>query len=136
MEFGDFEGRWLLERGIEDRLAGQAGRFVGVAEFAAAGGGLLYSEEGVLTLGGAAPVRAERRYRWSQEGTEIVVDYPDGRPFHRFVLGGAVAEAEHLCGADTYRVLYDFGAWPVWRAIWDVSGPRKAYRLEGVYRRA
>ena len=63
------------------------------------------------------------------------VAFHDGRPFHRFAAGESGAGTDHLCGADLYRVAYDWSAWPDWRAVWEVTGPRKDYRMESRYRR-
>jgi hypothetical protein len=129
------EGRWRLAREIADRR-GPPGGFAGEALFAAGPGGLIYREAGVLRLDGGPPMRAERGYLWRTEGGLVVVDFADGRPFHRFDPARARPEAEHPCGADLYRVAYDFTGWPVWRAVWDVAGPRKAYRMASVWRPA
>lgn len=130
----DFAGTWALVRRIDDRRAGQAGRFEGRAHFRPADGGLDYTEEGWLCMAGGHPLRAERRYRWRSDGALIRVDHADGRPFHAFdPLDPAAA---HDCAPDSYRVVYDFARWPAWRAQWQVSGPRKDYRLVSDYRRA
>jgi hypothetical protein len=123
----DFLGRWRLTRRIDDARAVVEGRFAGVAEFRAAGTGLLCEERGRLTYAGQPPLEAFRTYLWRQDGAgRIAVDHADGRPFHSFALG-AVAEADHTCAPDFYRVRYDFADWPRWRATWRVSGPRKDY---------
>ena len=124
----DFEGRWRVERSIR-QTDGVEGRFEGEAVFAPDGAGALaYHEDGVLTMPGAAPMRATRAYRWV-EGLEVFFD--DGRPFHTVpATGGA---ATHLCPPDIYRVSYDFSRWPDWTATWDVTGPRKAYRMVSAY---
>jgi hypothetical protein len=126
-----FLGNWALRRRINDARSGQAGRFEGTAHFVAAPGGLAYSEEGQLWLGAAPPVRAERRYFWSAAGGRIAVDFADGRPFHSF--DPRTPDAEHDCPPDFYRVRYDFGGWPRWRAEWTVTGPRKSYVITGDY---
>ncbi|MBI1217366.1 MAG: trigger factor [Rhodobacteraceae bacterium] len=132
----DFAGRWVLERRIDDRLAGAVGRFEGVAELTPDGAGLAYVERGLLTLGTGAPMAAERRYVWAAgEAGRIAVAFADGRAFHSFDPGAGTAEATHWCDPDDYRVSYDFSGWPLWRAVWQVRGPRKDYRMESVYRR-
>ncbi|MEC3861670.1 DUF6314 family protein [Mesobacterium sp. TK19101] len=128
MRLADFEGRWRLERVIEDRLGGPA-RFSGEAAFVPDGIGLVYEERGWLDAP-AGRFQAERRYLWREDGQGIVVCFDDGRFFHR--IG---AEAAHWCEADDYRVRYDFSGWPVWRAVWRVTGPRKDYLMDSVYRR-
>jgi hypothetical protein len=128
-----FRGEWRLERRIEDRRAGETGVFLGRAVLTPAADGLVYAEAGELRLPGRAPLRAERRYLWAEAGGRIVVRFADGRAFHDFAPGQEAA-AEHLCGADLYRVRYGFAAWPEWTALWEVTGPRKDYALESRYR--
>lgn len=132
LRLSDFAGDWTIAREIEQMGAGPA-RFEGRARFTADGVGLAYHEAGTLTLPGAAPMRAERAYLWREEGAEIVVLFPDGRPFHRF--DPSAPAAHHWCDPDDYRVRYDFVTWPEWRAEWRVSGPRKAYTMRSLYRR-
>lgn len=129
----DFLGRWAIERQIDDRRAGQAGRFTGLAEITPTAGGALYHETGVLDFGGAQ-FAAERRYLWAEGPEGIAVRFADGRAFHAFSPAGQPA-AQHWCDPDDYRVAYDFAAWPEWRAVWEVRGPRKDYRMESRYRR-
>lgn len=132
---GDFEGTWTLSRRIEDRLGRQAGRFEGRAVLAPGGDGLVYEEAGTLTLGAAAPMQATRRYLWRAEGGLIAVEFDDGRHFHAFDPNADRPEAHHDCAPDVYDVRYDFDNWPEWRAVWEVRGPRKDYRMESLYRR-
>ena len=128
----DFLGCWQIARRIEDRLLATTGAFEGMAEFVPVPEGLAYHEQGMLTLGGAAPLRAERRYLWrAGPDGRIIVDHGDGRPFHAF--HPADPAARHLCGADDYAVRYDFGDWPRWRTHWTVRGPRKDYRMVSHY---
>lgn len=132
----DFVGRWTLERRIDDHRAGVAGRFVGVADLTPEGVGLTYAERGHLVLGAGAPLTAERRYRWAAaEGGCIAVAFADGRAFHRFDPAAGTVDAAHWCDPDDYHVSYDFTAWPLWRAVWKVRGPRKDYQMESFYRR-
>jgi hypothetical protein len=132
--FADFAGDWRLARDITAPDGTPQGRFDGVARFVPVAGGYAYAEEGTLVLPGAAPMRAERRYRWRAEGGRIAVCFADGRAFHA-LDPGAVAEAEHWCDPDTYRVAYDFTLWPLWTATWRVTGPRKDYISVTTYRR-
>ena len=131
-----FAGRWRLDRRIDDRLSGTTGRFEGEAVLRPDRPGLLrYDEAGLLDLGGAPPMRATRTYLWRIGADVIDVLFADGRPFHHFdpVAGGA--GTAHLCGADLYRVTYDLVSWPEWRAVWQVSGPRKDYSSASRYTR-
>jgi hypothetical protein len=131
-------GRWTLLREIEDRRAGVSGRFEGVAEFAPGPGPgeMRYREEGALHLPGQPALVAERRYRWRADGDRVIVEFDDGRPFHAFDARLPRPGAGHDCPPDRYEVTYDFAPWPEWRAVWAVRGPRKAYTLRGLYRRA
>ncbi|MEL7117470.1 MAG: DUF6314 family protein, partial [Pseudomonadota bacterium] len=63
MKLADFEGRWRLVRDIVSADA-PGGTFEGTAVWRDDGTGLAYAEEGMLTLEGHAPIRAERRYLW------------------------------------------------------------------------
>ncbi len=130
----DFAGHWQIDRVIDDRRAGQTGTLTGFAQFTREDRGLWYHETGLLTLGPAAPMAATRDYLWRQDGALIAVDYADGRPFHAF--DPATPVACHLCLPDDYQVRYDFGLWPVWSAVWRVSGPRKDYLMTTTYRPA
>jgi len=129
----DFTGTWALARRIDDRRAGLTGLFEGQARFVPDGAGGLWMEEaGTLRYGDAPPMRATRAYRWRAAGRgRIAVAFDDGRPFHDFATD--VPRADHLCGADLYRVRYDFAGWPVWRAIWRVSGPAKDYTMASAF---
>lgn len=136
MRLSDFAGHWRLSRRIEDHAAGQVGLFEGEAVFTADAGGLAYREEGTLRFGSGAPMRAERRYFWREVERRIVVTFADGAPFHDFTAAGQGSGTPHLCGADLYRVTYDFAHWPAWRAEWQVAGPRKDYTSISDYSRA
>jgi Family of unknown function (DUF6314) len=136
MRVESFAGTWRLERTIEDVRAGRTGRLTGAARFAPADGGLACHETGTLAFPGAAPMRAERRYLWRDGGAgTIEVLFADGRFFHRFDAEAAEPAAVHDCAADTYRVRYDFRAWPRWQAAWRVTGPAKDYAMVSAYSR-
>jgi len=132
----ELAGVWRVTRTITDRLAGQSGRFDGQARLVPVPGGQDYAEEGVLRLGDGPVLTAARGYRWRFAGDSVEVAFRDGRPFHRFVPGVTGPGTDHLCGADLYRVRYDWDAGPDWGALWDVQGPRKDYRMESRYARA
>ncbi len=137
MRLAAFAGDWIIERRIEDVRVGRAGRLEGVARFAAGAEGLLYAEEGLLTLGNGPGVTAARRYLWRDAGANAIeVLFEDGRFFHRFNADEAVAGAVHDCPPDQYHVRYDFARWPRWQAEWRVRGPRKDYAMVTAYRLA
>ena len=125
---GDFTGGWVIARRIDDRLAGQA-RFAGTAVLTPAPGGLAYAETGMLRTAAGA-FEARRAYLWQFDAAGVAVLFVDGRPFHRFVPDGRAEGSDHPCGADLYRVTYDFTRWPDWSAVWTVTGPRKDYTME------
>ncbi|MCA1776146.1 MAG: DUF6314 family protein [Loktanella sp.] len=133
MRLSDFAGDWDLTRRIDDALTGQQGRFTGTATFTQQADGMDYRETGTLRLGGSPPMTAVRRYVWADSGDAIAVFFDDGAPFHSFAKDGDGVGTPHLCGADLYRVRYDFRDWPVWQARWDVKGPRKSYCLVSRY---
>ncbi len=127
---GAFEGRWRLERRIDDHRAGQILRFRGEAEFTPSGAGMEYCETGALSMPDGKTLVATRRFLWSPHGAGIAVAFADGRFFHRFPLRTQTGEARHWCAPDDYTVRYDFSTWPVWSSRWRVQGPRKDYLME------
>ncbi len=129
----DLEGRWQVSRRIADRLGPEA-RFAGEAEILPDGDRWQYAERGTLTLAGQPGFAAHRVYKFAERDGGADVFFEDGRFFHAF--DWEAAEAEHLCGADLYRVRYDFGDWPDWSAVWTVAGPRKDYVMTSTYRRS
>ena len=130
MRLQAFAGTWEVERNIEDVRAGRTGHFAGRARFTPAAAGLAYNEVGTLTLEGAAPMQASRRYCWRDGGAgTIEVWFEDGRFFHRFCADEPEPAAAHDCPPDHYRVRYDFARWPRWQAEWHVRGPRKDYGI-------
>ena len=132
-----FSGLWHLDRVIEDVRAARAGRLIGEARFAPAPDGLDYLEEGTLVFPGVAPLCASRRYHWRDGGAGTIdVWFADGRFFHRFDAEDPAPAATHDCPPDTYRVRYDFRAWPRWQAEWRVTGPRKDYGIVTQFRPA
>lgn len=106
--------------------------FDGVATFTSDGDGLALVETGEMRIAGQGALRGERRYRWRQGAAGIEVYFADGRFFHLIGPGDAPL-ADHDCAPDTYRVAYDFAAWPRWQAVWHVTGPRKDYRMDTWY---
>jgi hypothetical protein len=119
----DLEGAWRLDRRIEDRRAGIAGRLAGVSHWVPDEFGLRQEEAGLLHVGDAPPMQAHRVYLWRQAGPGLSVLFEDGRPFHAIAAGRLTDR--HLCDPDTYDVGYDFDGWPVWTQRWRITGPRK-----------
>lgn len=130
-----FEGDWRLTKTIADAKAG-TGVFEGAATFTRQGDILTYLEHGILTPPGTdVGLEAERRYSWREESGWIAISFEDGRAFHAIPQGVEDPEATHLCDPDRYDVEYDFKAWPDWRVLWRVSGPRKDYTMCAQYSR-
>lgn len=129
-----FEGRWHLDRQIEDAARGDM-RLEGEAVLARSGLRLVYTETGTLVIPGQPSMTATQRYVWQERAGWVAIRFSDGRPFHGFPLRAARAEATHLCDPDRYHVIYDFSAWPEWSSEWRVSGPRKDYVMRSHYLR-
>ena len=135
MHLRSFLGAWTLERSIADARAGRTGTLAGEARFTPAPGGLAYAEAGTLTFPGSPPMQATRRYLWREGGAGAIdVLFEDGRFFHSFDPDAPAPAALHDCAPDTYRVRYDFTAWPDWQAEWRVTGPDKDYTMLSRYR--
>ncbi len=130
----DFLGRWRLRREITDHRLRQTGDLEGDAVLSRATDGMLdYAEAGELRYGDGPPMEASRAYRWHFVAGAVEVFFSDGRPFHSFEPAGHVEGTDHPCGADLYRVRYDFTRWPNWIATWAVKGPRKDYTAVSTY---
>lgn len=125
----DFEGVWRVTRDIAHGDGARA-RFAGVARWVPVAEGLHYVERGEMRMPGHAPMQAERRYLWRED---LSVWFEDGRFFHQVPETGG--QAEHWCDPDMYRVRYDFADWPAFQATWEVTGPRKDYRMVSRYLR-
>ena len=130
-----FEGRWIIRRDIFDLDSNWTGRFEGFGVFAPTVAGMAYAEEGQLRFAGLPPFKATRGYHYRADGAEIVVEFEDGRFFHRFNPAINGAEARHYCDPDIYDVRYLFDFPRSWRAEWRVEGPRKDYRMATTYTR-
>ena len=121
------EGDWWLTRTIVHG-DGAENSFEGVAHFARSGARLIHDEDGLLEMvPGQVPLKATRRYVWSQEGGRIEVAFGDMRPFHTIATGVERPETTYLCAPDRYNVSYDFSAFPDWTSVWHVEGPKKDY---------
>jgi hypothetical protein len=130
------QGKWHLERRLQDRRAGQQGRLTGSAAFTAEGAGLLYREEGQLVIGGyAGPALQAYRYGFTTPG-RAAVHFSDGRFFHDLDLTAGRWTATHLCAPDRYDGDFTVLDAAAWRVIWHVTGPRKDLMLDSRYCRA
>jgi hypothetical protein len=119
----DLRGHWRLEREIEDLSAGLTGQLSGAAVWRDDEAGLIHEESGLLEFGDAAPMQAERRYLWRQDGDDLAVFFEDGRPFHR--IGPGRLRDRHDCPPDIYDVTYAFGETGAFSTTWRIIGPRK-----------
>ncbi|MEM9580779.1 MAG: DUF6314 family protein [Pseudomonadota bacterium] len=128
MQHADFLGSWQIDRQIDDHLTGETARFEGKAVITAAQGAWRFDEAGTLRLANGAVMTAERRYLWMPVEQGFAIQFDDGRAFHNLRFGQDCT-ADHWCDPDQYDVSYDFAAWPVWRSVWRVNGPRKDYTL-------
>jgi len=123
----DFEGGWQITRQI-DQVAGPDAQFEGEALWAPDPAGLIYTENGWLTVARQPQMRAERSYRWD---VDLCVHFLDGQFFHQVPpLGG---DTSHWCDPDQYDVSYDFTTWPDFQVTWTVNGPAKSYRSTTQY---
>ncbi len=103
------EGRWRLSRVIRNADGSEA-RLSGVTVFRRDGEGLVQEEEGWLTLpGGAAPLRAPRRYLWTVGAGGLEVRFGDGRPFHGVPLGVAALAGGLECDGAAEGLCDDLG---------------------------
>ncbi len=135
----EFSGLWHLSRQIT-QADGTTAAFDGTAVWKWQDGAseptLEYRETGHLKLAGQPPMQAERRYLWRSGPT---VWFTDGRFFHMVPPGGG--SAHHQCDPDSYTATYDFSGWTrpegaVFSTRWEVTGPRKAYHMDTIYRKS
>ncbi|MGB3556634.1 MAG: DUF6314 family protein [Jannaschia sp.] len=129
---GALETSWEVRRVIR-HADGAVARFSGQAVWTYADQGWRSVETGRLWQE-AASFEARRETLWDVDGNGFLVRFGDGRPFHR-IGPGMRPEAMHDCPPDTYRLRYDFTAWPSWSVRWHMIGPRKAYRALTRYHR-
>ncbi|SOH93717.1 hypothetical protein SAMN06273572_102395 [Monaibacterium marinum] len=130
-----FVGEWSIRRDIFDLDSNWTGRFEGRGVFEPSTAGLAYAEEGELRFAGLPGFKATRGYHWRADGRHIIVEFEDGRFFHRFDPATDGTEATHFCDPDTYDVRYVFEFPNTWRSEWRVEGPRKDYRMVTNYAR-
>ena len=137
MRLDAFVGTWSIDRSIEDIAAGRNGTFAGHGTYRREGSILVYEEAGTISFPDYPAMAAQRSYRWRDGGDgSIVVDFADGRFFHRFYADETRPNAAHHCPPDRYQVSYDFSRWPRWNAEWRVLGPRKNYLTVSTFRPA
>ncbi|SFT66759.1 DUF6314 family protein [Sedimentitalea nanhaiensis] len=125
----DFQGAWHLEREIT-HADGTRARFVARAVWTPQAQGLGYVENGELKVQGHVPISASQNFSWR---ADLSVWFSDGRYFHTVPARGG--PTSHWCDPDQYDGAYDFDFWPVFTVTWQVSGPRKSYRMISTYHR-
>ena len=129
LRLADFAGHWRITRDIQHD-GGATAQFDGDATWTPQGEDMLYQEEGHLRIEGAAPLFATRSYLWK---SDLSVWFSDGRFFHQVPAHGG--DVHHDCPPDDYRGTYDFSNWPSFVTRWQVTGPRKSYRMTTTYTR-
>ena len=128
-------GPWRITRRVRDVRQNLTGKLAGNANFAPAPQGLAYDETGLLRFGHYEGETA-RRYLFAFDRPDAAhVHHADGSLFHPLNLSAGLDNIEHQCGEDHYRGRYRV----LWRdrfaVSWDVSGPRKRYRMSTLYKR-
>jgi hypothetical protein len=123
----DLLGAWVLDREVDDRLAGERRRVEGTALLdRLSDDHVRWSEQGVMRWPGhEVPVSRELDVRLADGAW--VVHFADGRVFHPWLVGEQI---DHPCAPDHYRgrveVAPDRSAWTV---VWHSTGPAKDYVL-------
>ncbi len=125
-----------MVRRISDARADMMGRLTGWAVFTSSADGLIHEEKGDLSFGAyRGPVA--RRYHLAIESPFTgMVRHWDGSLFHALDLVSGTAGILHRCGEDHYRGRYRVLDENRFTVSWQVTGPRKQYRLATLYRRA
>ncbi|MES2256525.1 MAG: DUF6314 family protein [Pseudomonadota bacterium] len=128
-------GRWRIARRICDVRQDLLGRLAGYANFTAAPQGLIYDEAGLLRFGGYEG-EAMRRYHFAFDRPGAAfVHHADGGLFHPLDLSSGKDNIRHRCAEDHYRGRYRVLSKDEFVVSWDVTGPRKRYRIATFYRR-
>lgn len=142
LEPTDLLGEWELRRTVVDRRAGAAGTVTGSTTLTATDAHeVRWDESGTMTLDGrTVPVSRTLIVRRTRAGGDAArtaadhawtVHFSDGRVFHPWVWGSAVA---HACSPDDYTGVLD-GDTALWTVRWDAVGPAKDYTLTSELRR-
>ena len=136
-------GDWTFDRVVTDHLASETLTVRGRTSFELVDQDRVrWTEQGTMRRAGGE-VEVSRELFVVRRDDAWTVTFSDGRDFHPWVPNRRV---EHLCGADTYRGLADFGpragagtsaSGPAhedppaeqWTLTWWVSGPRKDYEM-------
>ena len=128
-------GRWRIVRRISDARAKMTGRLTGWAVFTPSAEGLIHDEAGDLGFG-AYRGSVTRTYHLAIESPSTgMVHHADGSLFHALDLTSGMADILHRCGEDAYRGRYRVLGESRFTVSWQVTGPRKQYRLATSHRR-
>lgn len=127
-------GTWRFTRTIDN-----GARMEGIALFTPREEGWLhYREDGTMRLPGGQSFEAYRSYLYAPMagGFAVYFDEDPPRLFHEILLGdGLTGHAPHQCAADLYESAYRFSKDGSFTVVHAVSGPKKGYRMETIYRR-
>lgn len=142
--FRFLEGRWSVRRHFEGSYEGSFSGEAFLAPVAGEESTYRYTEQGKLTDGEGKQFDAGQSYLYRlAEGKLRMLKRgePEWVVMHdlEFREDGRLATAthSHLCGQDHYTATYriDLDA-ETWEVAYDVTGPKKDYRIRSVYSRA
>lgn len=130
-------GIWRFSRVIDN-----GARMEGTAVFTPRPDGWLhYREDGTMRLPSGQTFEAYRSYFYAPLAGGFAVYFDETPPetpprlFHEIRLGDDLTgQAPHQCAADLYESEYRFQPDGSFTVVHAVSGPKKGYRMETVYR--
>lgn len=127
-------GTWHFTRAIDN-----GARMDGTAVFTPrAEGWLHYREDGTMRLPDGQTFQSYRSYLYApiEGGFAVYFDEDPPRLFHEIHLGpDLIGGAPHQCAADLYDSRYQFHPDGSFTLVHAVTGPKKGYRMETLYRR-
>jgi Family of unknown function (DUF6314) len=122
-------GSWNMSRRMRDFRLGISGWFEGHANVCVQSGDLILQETGRLRFG-AHEADAGQRYVLTLDQPHVArVKRADGSLFHELDLSSGSANILHRCGDDIYRGRYRVLHGDCFFVVWQVTGPRKDYRM-------
>ena len=136
-EFFSLQGKWQLKRSIPG-----SGEMQGEASFSPlthSSFTLFYREDGIFnTAVSSSPFYREYIYQLNQGNIEIYFTSRREKEGLFLSLGWsqdkkARAIGSHRCGKDTYLATYDFLNPQTFTQRYDVTGPRKNFRIQTVF---
>ena len=130
--FAQLPGSWTQTRSITP-----GGTYHGTALFTRIHDNTLqYREEGALTTDQGHTGEVFRSYLFKRIGDRIEVLFDEAEPrlFHELSIDHqGRAEADHKCGDDFYKSVYQFMSRDEFKITHTVTGPRKNYVMETKY---